>query len=128
MCVFQPAGMGGWSSWSMRISSSPSSIPWLRQMLCSTQQARMIWQTFSGLYSSLPMHPNIATFPSACLCCAPLPTAHGICCIEVGFLGCLSVRNRGEKLLGTLFYAENPLSHFAVPGHCMDIYYISDPE
>ena len=25
---------------------------------------------------SLPMHPNIATFPSACLCCAPLPTAH----------------------------------------------------
>ena len=54
MCVFQSAGMGGWSSWSMRISSSPSSMPWLRQMLCSTQQARMIWQTFSGSYSSLP--------------------------------------------------------------------------
>src|SRR4029434_9716304 len=24
MCVFQPAGMGGWSSWSMRISSNYS--------------------------------------------------------------------------------------------------------
>src|SRR4029434_3683161 len=45
----------------------------------------------------------------------------GMCCIEVGFLGCLSVRNRGEKPLGTLFYAGNPLSHFAVPGHCMEI-------
>src|SRR4029434_9353800 len=53
----------------------------------------------------------------------PIPpvgkTAPG--CIEVGFLGCLSVCNRGEKPLGTLFYAENPYSHFAVPGHCMDM-------
>ena len=36
--------------------TKPVENPWLRQMLCSTQQARMIWQTFSGSYSSVP--PN----------------------------------------------------------------------
>ena len=117
MCVFQPAGLGGWSSWFMRLFLA------LCHCLdrCCVAHNRLGWsgKPFRGhIAVSLPMHPNIATFPSACLHYRPRT---GMCCIEVGFLGCLSVRNRGEKPLGTLFYAENPLSHFAVPGHCMDM-------
>ena len=77
MCVFQSAGMGGWSSWSMRISSSPLCHGLDR---CCVAHNRLGWsgKPFRGhIAVSLPMHPNIATFPSACLCCAPLPTAHG---------------------------------------------------
>ena len=47
---------------------------------CCVAHNRLGWsgKPFRGhIAVSLPMHPNIATFPSACLCCAPLPTAHG---------------------------------------------------
>lgn len=81
----------------LRISSSPSSMPWLRQMLCSTQQARMIWQTFSGSYSSLPPDASPPSLQHAYAALHYRPHTR-MCCIEVGFLGCLSAQSGWEAI------------------------------
>src|SRR4029434_8577039 len=73
-----------------------SSMPWLRQMLCSTQQARMIWQTFSGAYSSLPADASKHRHLPFTMPMLRSPTDRARACAVLKWASS-AVRNRGEK-------------------------------